>query len=59
MENTEDPSREESIRLVRRIWEEQVLLANDNPTSYNAGSRDVAFKIGVELFGQDFSRGVK
>lgn len=57
MENTEDRSREESIQWLRRIWEEQVLLANDNPTSYNAGSRDVAFKIGVELFGQDFSRG--
>ncbi len=57
MENAEDPSREESIRLVTRIWEEQVQLANDYPTSYNAGARDVAFKIGVELFGQDFSRG--
>lgn len=47
----------EAIETIKRIWKEQVALANDNPTSYNAGSRDVAFKIGVELFGQDFSRG--
>lgn len=47
----------EAIETIKRIWKEQVALANDNQTSYNAGSRDVAFKIGVELFGQDFSRG--
>lgn len=53
----EADNKKEAIETIKRIWKEQVALANDNPTSYNAGSRDVAFKIGVELFGQDFSRG--
>lgn len=53
----EADNNKEAIETIKRIWKEQVALANDNQTSYNAGSRDVAFKIGVELFGQDFSRG--
>lgn len=53
----EADNKKEAIETIKRIWKEQVALANDDPNSYNAGARDIAFKIGSELFGEDFSRG--
>lgn len=50
-------TKKEAIETIKRIWKEQVALANDDPNSYNAGARDIAFKIGSELFGEEFNRG--
>lgn len=49
-------NREEAIAFIQRLWKEQIQLAVDSPNSYNAGCRDIAFKIGSELFGVDFER---
>ena len=47
---------QEAIDTIKRIWVEQVALAESDPNSYNAGARDIAWKIGQELFGPEFSK---
>lgn len=45
---------QEAIDTIKQIRVEQVALAESDSNSYNAGARDIAWKIGQELLAQSF-----